>query len=262
MKRAFFLLLVLVIILAPCAAPAESGFFPVPEAARPFDNVWVNGNYHLNVYAQDGGFIIEVEKNEHPDKGEGFIWEYLSNYQEKDNTLVTFSALKWPAAFADGNAQEGEIPVYVDGAAVFSLNDKGQLLWNDMKEHEADGIVFDAIGRFEGIWPGTGSSAELLWADDHYTAYVDVQNDKGEVESYLYNAVYNRDKNILEAMGTCDIITYVNNEEVSRIHGEDACLATFSINEEHRLVWENQRSGGVPRYVFQNQNETPADSNG
>ncbi len=257
MKKVFVSVMVLIIALAVSAAFAESD---LPDSAKAFDNVWVGSGYHLDVYTEEGGFIIEVEKYEDIDTNTGYIWEYKADLQE--NQLKTVSALKWPATFENGEVLEGDRPFYDDGEAVFSLNDQGNLVWNDCKEHVADGLTFEPIGRFEGTWPGINASAEVMWADDHYTIYVDVPNGENQVESYIYNGTYNRDKNVLEAVGTCDVITYVENEETDRVTGEDSVEAVFSINEQFRLVWENHRPGGVPSFVFDNPYDMLSDSNG
>lgn len=257
MKKNVILVLFLVFILVLSAAFAESDLSKMEKA---FDNVWVGNDYHLDVYTEEGGFVIEVAKQEDLINGAGFVWEYKANLT--DNELRTVSALKWPATFQNGEVLEGERPVYDDGEAIFTLNEQGLLVWNDLKEHVADGLTFMPIGRFEGIWPGVHASAELMWADDHYTIYVDVPNEAGQVESYMYNGFYNREKNVLEALGTCDVITYVNNEETERVTGEESVEAVFSINKDYRLVWENHRPGGVPSFVFDNPYDVLDDSNG
>ena len=257
MKKSVALILFLILALSVLSAFAETD---LSETAKAFDNVWVGEGYHLDAYSEEGRFIIEIERCEDVGAGMGFVWEYKANLQ--DSELRTVSALKWPATFENDEVLEGERPIYDDGEAVFTLDEQGRLVWNDMREHVADGLTFTAIGRFEGTWPGVNATADMTWADDHYTIYLDVPNEKGQVESYLYNGTYNRERDTLEAIGTCDVITYVNNEETGRVTGEDTVEAVFTVNEQHRLVWENQWPEGVPGFVFDNPYDMMPDSNG
>jgi len=256
-KKKFWLALFLVFTLTVFAAFAET---EQTDQGKAFDDVWVGHGYHLDVYSEEGGYIVEVEKLDNEKTGEGFIWEYKLNLV--GDKLVSVGALKWPAKFENDEVLEGDKPYYDNGAAEFTINEQGQLVWDDMREHVADGLTFTPIGRFEGTWPGVNASADITWAEDHYTIYLDVPGEGNKVESYMYNGTYNRENKSLEAVGTCDVITYVDNEETERVTGEESVEAVFTINDQYRLVWENHRPGGVPEYVFDNPYEVLADSNG
>ncbi len=259
MKKLFALLLAACLLLS-VSALAEEETTELPEEAMAFENVWVAGDYHIHAYTEGEGFVLEVTSLDLD--GKAYIWEYKAVYDTEEKALHSVVALKWDATFEDGEFVEGEHSLYDDGEATFALNEAGKLIWKDLKENAGDGLEFEAIGPYEGIWPGVNASAEILWADDHYTVYVSVQNDEGKTESYAYNAFYMPETGTLEASGTCDVVTYVNNEETAREEITDNVEATLSINENYCLVWENRMPGGVAEAVFDNPNFEDPNSQG
>ena len=262
MKKALALAL-MALILVCAAAFAEEDEFELPEEALEFNNVWVNGEIRIDAYPEDGGFVLEVSEWKDFEAMTGYIWEYKAVYQEEDDTLVTVSALKWPARIVDGEFIAEAVPEYEDGEAAFFIDEDGELMWEDKIDHTADGMGFKPIGRFEGIWPGVNSTAEIIWSDDHYTIYLSVQNEEGKTESYMYTGFYSPETNTLEAYGTCDVITYVDNVETERQEIVDDVKALFYMNADHNLEWSNEMPGGVPGATFDNPNNLmPEDSNG
>ena len=221
-----------------------------------FENTWVADNFHIVLYREAGGWIGEIEQLADLDKLTGFIWEVHADYDGSSDTLKAASVLKWDAFMRDGEMIEGDHCLYEDAASgtTFAIDADGKLIWNDAKEQAGEGLKFEAIGNFEGKWPGRteGENAEILWADDHYTVYVDVINDRGEKEAYAYKAYYVPETDSLDASGTCDVITYENGRETGRVELADGINAKLYVNEKYDLVWENTAPQGVKTRSFKN----------
>ncbi len=249
-KKALTILLALSLLCGIALADETDG-------AKKFDNVWVSSeDIRIDVYAEEGGHIIEVQQITNYEEGTGFIWLIHGTYVPDEDLIRAVSAQKWDAHLQDGELIEGEKLIYEDNenTGTFTIDENGKLAWYDSKEDIAAGMEFTAIGRYEGIWPGTNSSAEIMWSDDFYAVYVSVRNEQGQMENYMYNAFYNPEDGRLEASGTCDVVTYdeMNNETGREEINEDV-EAVLYIDDNQDLVWENKAPRGVKTMTFQNQ---------
>lgn len=270
MKSKLFILLAALLSLSLLCGIALA---ETADPAAKFRNTWVADNFHILIYAADEGddvnCVAEIEQLADPENRTGFIWEVHASYDAPSDTLKAYSVLKWDAYMEDGKMNEGEHLFYEDEgdatSTTFSVNEDGRLLWQDSHEDAGKGLEFEAIGGYEGVWPGEkeGEQATILWADDHYTVYVEVFNDRGEQESYAYNAFYEPDQGgILSASGTCDVITLENGQETGRTELVDDINATLSINSNYDLVWENTAPQGVKTRTFRNKYGASADTDG
>jgi hypothetical protein len=269
MKKLVRILVACVLMAAMLCGTMAMAQGPYPKDA--FNNVWIAnaGNSRIDAYPEDDGWILEIWQLTDLDNLTGFFWEVKALYNEDKDQLDAVSVTKWNAHIdEDGEIVEDDNGIIyedmLENTSTFVIGDNNKLTWNDSKEDAGKGLEFEAIGRFEGVWPGVGCNAEILWADDHYTVYVDVVNEEGKTESYDYNGSYNYGTDTLEVYGVCDVITYENNQEVSRVEGTENVTGTLYINENHDLVWENDAEQGVKTYTFQNQYNASEDesSNG
>ncbi len=254
MKNLMKVILPVMMILALLCSPALA---QGTDASARFDNVWMaEDGTRIDAYTEEGGYILEIHRITDIDAGTGFVWEVHGLYNDGADRVDAVSVVKWDAYTEDGEVREGTNVLYEDleNTSTFSLNEKGNLIWSDSREDAGAGLEFIPIGRYEGIWPATEASAQLMWADEYYTVYIDVRNEKGQTESYLYNAFYNRDTGRLEAIGSCELISFdAQNNETGREALEESFEAELYIDGNHDLVWENKSPIGVKTMTFQNQ---------
>ena len=110
-----------------------------------YEGKWESGNTTIEFYIIDGFYRCFIDRKEKDDIV--IHWEYFCTYDAEDNHLVSDSlGLKEIYYSADDEDEEEEaIEVYHDGSAVFSINNNGDLLWNDLKDNEGDGCLFQLV---------------------------------------------------------------------------------------------------------------------
>ena len=116
-----------------------------------YEGKWKSGNTTIEFYIYDDVYRCFIERKEKDD--DVIHWEYLCTYNADDNLLVSDSfGLKEIYYSADDEDEEQVIEVYHDGSAIFSINNDGYLLWNDLKENEGDECLFQLV-EIQKDWP-------------------------------------------------------------------------------------------------------------
>ena len=105
-----------------------------------YHGIWQCDNITIQFRVTGGAYRCTISKNE----GNNIIatWSYHCKY-DLDSGNVISDDLGRKEIFVGCDA-EGEIfdTVYNDGSAIFSINDDGCLLWNDLKENAGIGMLF------------------------------------------------------------------------------------------------------------------------
>ena len=177
MKKLTAIILAMILTLG-CTALAEES--SMPADAEPFEGVWQCGRATIAMYWEEEGFKVLITWGS--SAWEHTEWQYSCFYMEEDHTLssVPFGT-RTEFVYGDGGELVSAAEVYNDGEAVFSLDQEGYLLWQDMKENAGDGMRFEKLPEepadltFATI--GDAMSAEGFTGiaggdDEHYAAVV------------------------------------------------------------------------------------------
>ena len=239
MKKMFALLLALCLALAAVSALAEEdefGYYPDenPES-KPFVSTWIaeNGDWRIEMYGEDGGIKPYIVHKLGDNKED--IWEYATalNPEKTALTAVPFG-LHDQQDTVSGN---GDVNYYEDGDAVFTLNENGQLLWNDLKEDAGKGLAFDKIGNFFGGRWMKGDVEVIFydWYDGEYDirCYQYGENDAILADAIL-KGVYDPAADTITAEGFFD--------------PDAPFTVTFSYDEENNVVWTENGESTVLEY--------------
>lgn len=97
-------------------------------------------NYQVTVSGSGGAFS-------------GAYWAYTCDYDAETDTLVSNGevASMIEYTFSEDGEDYSEDLIYDDGEAVFSLDDAGNLIWDDKKENAGEGRVFERAAAEEGV---------------------------------------------------------------------------------------------------------------
>lgn len=239
MKKMFALLLALCLALAAASALAEEdefGYYPDenPES-KPFVSTWIaeNGDWRIEMYGEDGGIKPYIVHKLGDNKED--IWEYATalNPEKTALTAVPFG-LHYQQDTVSGN---WDVNYYEDGDAVFTLNENGQLLWNDLKEDAGKGLAFDRIGNFFGGRWMKGDVEVIFydWYDGEYDirCYQYGENDAILADAIL-KGVYDPAADTITAEGFFD--------------PDAPFTVTFSYDEENNVVWTENGESTVLEY--------------
>ena len=222
--------------------PAEEeetyGFYTdeAPEAAA-YYSTWVaeNGDWRMEVYDEDGGLKLMIVHQLGDNKED--IWEYSAALNPAKDALTTVPlGLHYRQDTVSGSWDE---TYYEDGDAVFTLNDNGNLLWNDLKEDAGKGLEFMKIGNFfGGRW--MKDDIEVIfyaWYDGQYDIRLCRRGENGEIlDNAILKGDYDPAADTIQAEGCFD------NGELFTV--------TFSYDESRNVVWTENGESTILKYSY------------
>ena len=249
MKKIISVLLALVLALGLtgiCLAESEDARpAPVPD---PYSGIWQCDRATAEIVWEEEGYRVRIDK---PDvmNDSGTEWEYSCFYNAEKDALESVSSSKRTYTYDADRTQVSGLPEYDDvdeegQVTVFAIGADGKLTWQDARGNAGEGLVFENIGRFEGVYRNEAEEVEvkIVWlglSEDEM--WYDVFIKRGNDESYVdfgMRGFYNPETGKLEAMGTA--MTFTKNAEGAYDVTEDteSYDAFFSFNENNNLVYE------------------------
>ena len=160
MKKWIAILTALILALCCAAAFADDAAAETdPEALALFDSDWVDGNAHIMFFPLGEEWNVQIEN-----ENRTIEWLYTCAYDKEQKALVTipgeFNA-KTRIFWDDEGYQTGRTTEYEDGAASFTVNEEGKLIWRDEKENAGADHAYMRIGWFAGDWECDGADNSL-----------------------------------------------------------------------------------------------------
>lgn len=105
-----------------------------------FSGVWHCGLWTIEFTPTGNAYRCHITRND--ENGIEAIWSYFCQYDAASQTVISdHTGMK---EIRIGSDEEGEIyeEVYADGAAVFSMDSDGNLLWQGMNDDAGKGLLF------------------------------------------------------------------------------------------------------------------------
>ena len=116
----------------------------MPEEAAAFEGTWQCGRATVAVDWEEEGFKVLIIRS--GSATEQTEWEYSCYYHEDDNTAVSLPfGIRTDVVLGEDGGIASFTEVYNDGEAVFSLDEDGHLIWQDLKENAGEGLRFAKI---------------------------------------------------------------------------------------------------------------------
>ena len=242
MKKLFALLLALALCITAAAAFAEEddefGYYPdeYPES-KPYLSTWIaeDGEWRIEMYAEDGGIKPMIIHRLGDNKED--IWEYATALNP-DMTALT--AVPFGLHYRqDTVSYDWDETYYEDGDAVFTINENGKLLWNDLKEDAGKGLEFEPIGNFYGGRWMKGDTEVIFY--DWYEGEYDIRcftygkNDEILADAILKGS-YDPASDTITAEGFFD--------------PDEPFTVTFSYDESNNVVWTENGESTVLEYSY------------
>ena len=239
MKKLLTLILVFCLSLMTLMAAAEEeyGFYADdhPEAAA-YVSTWVaeDGDWRIEAYDEDDGIKLGIVHALGDSKED--VWEYSAALNPEKDALTTVPlGLHYRQ---DTVTSEWVEIYYEDGDAVFTLNDAGMLLWNDLKEDAGKDLAFLKIGDFYGgRWMKDDIEVYFFdWYDGEYDIrlYQWGENDV-ILNDAILKGVYDPETDSITAEGFFD---------------PDSITVTFSYDSQRNVVWTENGESTVLEYSY------------
>lgn len=112
---------------------------------------WVCGRATIEISDEHPGYRVLI--NWGGSAWEVSTWEYYCPYELQDGKLVTEpTGVMMDLTFGENGEEQTSDKRYEDGAAVFSIDEKGLLHWDDKKENAGEDMEFEKTG-FYGLAP-------------------------------------------------------------------------------------------------------------
>ena len=121
-----------------------------------FLGTWACGRATIEITAEDDDYHVEIDWAD--SASEEYHWEYDCEYDASSDSLVGEGTLTDRVYGEDGEV-ESEEELYDDGAAEFTINDEGGLLWDDWEEQAAEDMVFTPV-RIVAVAPTADDLAD------------------------------------------------------------------------------------------------------
>ena len=112
-------------------------------AGRPFAYV-ISQRATIEIAPDEDAYLVTVQWGN--SAADSIVWEYTCLYDEELDGLVSVGEATKSDVFygEDGEIASSEL-MYDDGAAVFTFDDDGRLIWDDAVEDAAGVMAFEAV---------------------------------------------------------------------------------------------------------------------
>lgn len=190
-------------------------------------------------------------------------WVYTCIFDEYENTLTSVGEATMTEIVTDedGEQQSAEA-LYTDGAAVFSLDDSGCLVWDDLKAAAGEGMAFerlealdaDPAARFEGRWAAGRATIEIWPEDDAYRVSVLWGNSAADSIAWDYTCLYDEEIDALVSVGgatKADVFFGEDGEIASSELMYDDGAAVFMFDEQGKLLWNDAVEDAAADLAFE-----------
>lgn len=204
-----------------------------PEGGKKFESNWAFGGGLIQINYEEEGYRVYVDLLNNADMT-GNIWEYACFYQEDNDALDAFVAVKRNYAVdpATGSRIDGEIEYegfLEDGQEVlFTIDESGKLIWQEGRENAGADLEFVNIGGFDG-----------LWTNDEKETWVDITWEGLDQERFYYTVFIQRGSGDSETVSN---LTGRFNPETGKLecvdHEGGTPIAVFSEPADGRIVYE------------------------
>ena len=250
MKKIIAALAALMMLLVLTGASADQ---EVPEEVKMFSSMWVDDFMSVRAVAVGDQWQISINT-----WGGSVGWEYVCLYDGEQKVLRTDPEeqnVKTISTVDDSGSVIDSNVMYTDGAAVFSLDEQGHLVWQDAKEDVGAGHAFEKIGWFEGTWDASDENGDYMlycfWDmaetddGDVVAGYkVEIERQSGEnYTHWYYPCGYDAETDTLSAAYSIKEFAENPDEALNEVYSlvpeEGEETTTFIIDDEGCIRWKD-----------------------
>ena len=256
MKRWMAALIALLMVVACTAAFAEDvPADPEDEAVALFDSMWVGSAGEVRAFYMDGYWMVQITSTDRISE-----WNYICVYDAERRALVSdpnAENTKTEGTFDEEGSEINRVAVYTDGAAVFTLNEEGRLLWTDLREGAGTGAEFEKIGWYAGAYACGDYLLNIFWdtaaSDDgeYYIGYkVDIEKtDSSGVTTWVYEIViFSQEDGTLRAPAGEKMEQEKSGGPFITVYNDGS--AVFTKDTEGNILWTDEKENAGEGLVF------------
>ncbi len=265
MKKLFAILSALVMILSLTAVSLaeEEDYGALYPESLVYDSAWESDDIHMEIFCEDGGFKIAIVQD--TDYPEGILWQYSAFYNEESGALDAFLGIKnLLTCDENGDLVIGD-EIADELSATFEINGEGKLIWTDESEDAGNGVEFVKIGWYDGThWVTEDFSffISINWGHEGYKVFITAGSEE-HLTTWTYLCDYDAETDSLTGLGTRAEEMYDENGAlVSYVEVYESGEATFSLDENGRLIWNDRVENAGNGIVFEDLEILMLDSNG
>ena len=266
--RRIFAVLLAATLFACGAATAEEG---ATATAHDFLGEWVDedGTTNINIEAREegDGYVVNIYMDVFDGEDYSYnVWAYGCLYDEAAREMKSISRVTGSGDYEPDSKEEISDIDFEYADAAFRFDDAGMLIWDDGNESADDGMAFehtigwidpDYVGpgrHFVGEWNAERVSITIDETMENYQVIVSGSNGASEGTFWLYTCDYDAETDSLISNGevaTKYDYSYDDAGEYSEeIIYEDGA-ATFSLNGEDQLIWDDKKENAGEDRVFE-----------
>lgn len=244
----------MMVLMSLCAAAGETPAAPAEDGSALFDSAWVCGSSTVEAWYLGGVWEVTVSTGYGAEK-----WDYTCMYDPEQKALVSLdseSNVKSVIRLTEEGSEADREVTDTEAKAVFTLDEHGHLLWKDEKEDAGAGMEFEKIGWFAGTFACGDYLLDCVWdveeaaEDEVYSGYrvsIVLEDEDGRTE-WSYPCVYDPEKDILTAVFGSKEYLPAGGEAYEIIYDDGS--ATFSFDEEHNLLWDDEKEHNGSDLLF------------
>lgn len=275
-KRIAAIILAAVLCLGGAALAEET-----PEVTPgDFLDEWVNldGTCRIEIaehMAEEivDGYVVNVHMPVIAEESYSYVaWAYGCVWDNETQTLKSTSRVTGKGDYEPDSEEEITDINFEYGDAVFYFKD-GMLIWDDKNEAADDGLRFNRpIGwgeaympaeaaAFEGVWQCNRATIAMYWEEEGFKVLITWGSSAWEHTEWEYSCFYHDEDHTLVSMpfGTRTEVVYdENGEQTSATEVYNDGEAIFSLDEEGKLIWLDEKENAGEGMRFEKLPEEPA----
>ena len=219
------------------------------------------------------GYVVNVHMPVIAEESYSYVtWAYGCVWDDETQTLKSISRVTGKGDYEPDSEEEITDINYEYSDTAFYFKD-GMLIWDDKNETADDGLRFmRPIGwgeeympaeaaAFEGVWQCDRATIAMYWEEEGFKVLITWGSSAWEHTEWEYSCFYHDEDHTLVSMpfGTRTEVVYDENGEqtsVAEVYNDGE--AVFSLDEEGKLIWLDEKENAGDGMRFEKLPEEPA----
>ena len=219
------------------------------------------------------GYVVNVHMPVIAEESYSYVtWAYGCVWDDETQTLKSISRVTGKGDYEPDSEEEITDINYEYSDTAFYFKD-GMLIWDDKNETADDGLRFERpIGwgeaympaeaaAFEGVWQCDRATIAMYWEEEGFKVLITWGSSAWEHTEWEYSCFYHDEDHTLVSMpfGTRTEVVYdENGEQTSATEVYNDGEAIFSLDEEGKLIWLDEKENAGDGMRFEKLPEEPA----
>ena len=270
-----------ILIAALCLSGAALAEEEAGITAADYLGEWVDleGTCNIDITEHtDGeivdGYVVNVHMPIVAEESLTYVtWAYGCVWDDASQTLKSITRFTGKGDYDPGSEEEITDSNLDYTAAAFRFDKEGRLAWSDENETADDGLAFvrpigwgeksmpAGAAAFEGVWQCDRATIAMYWEEEGFKVLITWGSSAWEHSEWEYSCYYHEGDNTAVSLpfGTRTEYVYGDNGElVSATEAYNDGAATFLLDEEGCLIWQDEKENAGDGMRFEKLPAEPA----